>query len=85
MQPNLTGKRLIALCFTLAGLLFLVNPVVRAQAQENVANVTPQDSGEMVPSADDSQNPPTRVARISYMDGSVSMQPGGAGDWGSVP
>ena len=84
MQLNLTGKRLIALCFTLAGLLFLVNPVVRAQAQENVANVNPQDSGEMVPSADDSQNPPTRVARISYMDGSVSMQPGGAGDWGSA-
>jgi len=84
MQHNLTGKRLIALCFALAGLLFLVNPVVRAQAQENVANVTPQDSGEMVPSADDSQNPPTRVARISYMDGSVSLQPGGAGDWGSA-
>jgi hypothetical protein len=84
MQPNLTGKRLISLFFTLAGLLFLVNPVVRAQAQENVANVDPQDTGEMVPSADDSQNPPTRVARISYMDGSVSMQPGGAGDWGSA-
>lgn len=84
MQPNLTGKRLISLFFTLAGLLFLVNPVVRAQAQENVANVDPQDTGEMVPSADDSQNPPTRVARISYMDGSVSMQSGGAGDWGSA-
>ncbi|HEV2103581.1 MAG TPA: DUF6600 domain-containing protein [Candidatus Acidoferrum sp.] len=84
MKPNPTGKRLIALFFTLAGLLFLVNPVVRAQAQENVANVNPQDSGDMVPSADDSQNPPTRVARLSYMDGSVSMQPGGAGDWGTA-
>ena len=84
MKPNLIGQRLTALFFTLAGLLFLVNPVVRAQAQENVADVNPQDSGEMVPSADDSQNPPTRVARLSYMDGSVSMQPGGAGDWGSA-
>jgi len=84
MQPNLTGKRLVALFFALAGLLFLVSPVVRAQAQENVANVNPQDTGEMMPSADDSQNPPTRVARLSYMDGSVSMQPGGAGDWGSA-
>src|SRR5713226_9513217 len=84
MKPNLTGKRLIALFLTLAGLLFLATPAIRAQAQENIANVTPQDNGEMVPSADDSQNPPSRVARLSYMDGSVSMQPGGAGDWGSA-
>jgi len=52
--------------------------------RKNLANVTPQDNGEMVPSADDSQDPPSRVARLSYMDGSVSMQPGGAGDWGSA-
>jgi hypothetical protein len=84
MKPNPIGQRLFALSFILAGLLFLLNPVVRAQAQENVANVNPQDNGEMVPSADDSQNPPTRVARLSYMDGSVSTQPGGAGDWGSA-
>ena len=84
MKPNLTGKRFIALFFSLAGLLFLVTPVLRAQAQENIANVPPQDNGEMVPSADDSQDPPSRVARLSYMDGSVSMQPGGAGDWGSA-
>jgi hypothetical protein len=85
MKPNLTGARLIAMLFTLAGLLFLMNPVIRAQAQENVANVNPQDnSAEMVPSADDSQDPPSRVARLSYLDGSVSMQPGGAGDWGTA-
>jgi len=29
-------------------------------------------------------NPPTRVARISYVEGSVSLQPGGQGDWGSA-
>jgi len=29
-------------------------------------------------------DPPTRVARISYVDGSVSLQPGGQGDWGSA-
>ena len=89
MKPNLTGKRFIALFFTLAGLLFLLTPVLRAQAQENVANVTPQDTppqdnGEMAPSADDTQDPPSRVARMSYMDGSVSMQPGGTGDWGTA-
>jgi hypothetical protein len=84
MKPNLTGKRFVALFFTMAGLLFLVAPVIRAQAQENVANVPPQDNGEMAPSSDDTQDPPSRVARLSYMDGSVSMQSGGAGDWGSA-
>jgi hypothetical protein len=33
---------------------------------------------------DEQQDPPTRVARISYIDGTVSMQPGGEGDWGSA-
>src|SRR6267143_3170470 len=28
--------------------------------------------------------PPTRVARISYVEGSVSLQPGGQGDWGGA-
>jgi hypothetical protein len=84
MKSNLTGKRLVALFFIVAGLLFLVNPVLRAQAQENIANVNPQDNSEMVPSADDTQDPPSRVARLSYLDGSVSMQPGGAGEWGAA-
>jgi uncharacterized membrane protein YgcG len=34
--------------------------------------------------ADEEKDPPTRVARISYVEGSVSMQPGGQGDWGSA-
>jgi hypothetical protein len=33
---------------------------------------------------DEQQDPPTRVARISYIDGTVSMQPGGEGDWGNA-
>jgi hypothetical protein len=32
----------------------------------------------------DEGDPPTRVARISFVDGSVSFQPGGSGDWGSA-
>jgi hypothetical protein len=32
----------------------------------------------------DQGDPPTRVARVSYVDGSVSLQPGGTGDWGSA-
>jgi uncharacterized membrane protein YgcG len=34
--------------------------------------------------ADEEKDPPSRVARISYVDGSVSLQPGGQGDWGSA-
>ncbi len=34
--------------------------------------------------ADEEKDPPTRVARISHVDGSVSLQPGGQGDWGSA-
>ena len=34
--------------------------------------------------ADEEKDPPTRVARISLVDGSVSLQPGGQGDWGAA-
>src|SRR5215472_10603839 len=100
MDSNRTGLRLLAVLFALAGLLFLLTPASWAQAQENIANVnqsdaqapTPDhagvaqapDNAGMAPAPDDSQDPPTRVARISYLDGSVSMQPGGAGDWGAA-
>jgi hypothetical protein len=33
---------------------------------------------------DEEKDPPTRVARISIVEGSVSMQPGGQGDWGEA-
>src|SRR5262249_13225192 len=32
----------------------------------------------------DKADPPTRVARVSYLDGSVSLQAGGQGDWGAA-
>lgn len=34
--------------------------------------------------ANEDRDPPTRVARISYLDGTVSMQPGGEGEWGNA-
>jgi len=33
---------------------------------------------------DPRQDPPSRVARLSYIDGSVSFQPGGQGEWGAA-
>jgi hypothetical protein len=32
----------------------------------------------------DEGDPPSRAARVSFLEGSVSLQPGGAGDWGTA-
>ncbi|HSC44513.1 MAG TPA: DUF6600 domain-containing protein [Candidatus Acidoferrum sp.] len=45
-------------------------------------NGTDADFAE--PNGDPSQDPPSRVARLSYIDGSVSFQPGGQGEWGAA-
>jgi len=85
MKSTFTGKRILASFLSFAGLLFLVSPVLQAQddtAAPPAASAPPASSEPMA--QDDSQNPPSRVARISYLDGSVSMQPGGTGDWGSA-
>jgi uncharacterized protein DUF6600/FecR-like protein len=59
-----------ALLVCVTGLASLAAPKARAQ------DTQVQDSGE--------KDPPSRVARISYLDGTVSMQPGGEGEWGSA-
>src|SRR5204863_3359719 len=48
-------------------ILLLLQTVVLARAQD-------QDQGY-------DQDPPTRAGRISFVQGSVSFQPGGEGDW----
>ncbi len=86
MKSMFTGHRMLASFLSFAGFLFLVSPAVEAQdntsAPPPAASAPPASSEPMA--QDDSQNPPSRVARISYLDGSVSMQPGGTGDWGSA-
>jgi uncharacterized membrane protein YgcG len=71
LKTTLTGKLRLFLLLSLAGLLSFATPNVRAgqSDQSNQGNAG---------------DPPTRVARISYVDGSVSLQPGGEGDWGSA-
>ncbi len=81
MKANLSTKSTTALLLCLAASLFLLAPVVRAQAEDNADNAP---TGDVGPSADDSHDPPSRVARISFTDGSVSLQPGGTGDWGNA-
>ena len=68
LKTALTGKLRLSVLLCLTGLLCFMAPKARAGQS---------DQG-------DAGDPPTRVARISYVDGSVSLQPGGEGDWGSA-
>lgn len=67
-KTTLTGKFRLALLLCLTGLLCFMAPNAPARQSDQT------DAGD----------PPTRVARLSYLDGSVSLQPGGEGDWGSA-
>jgi hypothetical protein len=51
-----------------------------AQDQEPQSAPPPPD-GASAPQSAPQQDPPGRVARLSFFDGSVSFQPGGQGDW----
>jgi len=46
------------------------------QAQNPQGSQTPQDTQDA-----NTPDPPSRVARLNFMDGSVSFQPGGENDW----
>src|ERR1700744_598138 len=83
--------------FWLAGLLCLAlqSPSVRAQDPANSPsyqndpsaqtdqNAPPPPDGQTAPDPN-APDPPSRVARISFLDGAVSFQPGGQGEWGSA-
>jgi hypothetical protein len=53
-------------------------------AQENGAPVGADGTADVDNGSPDAQDPPSRVARLSYFDGSVSFQPGGNGDWAAA-
>jgi hypothetical protein len=83
MKTNSSGKSKpsqkwtlrLALCS--AGLLVaLVTSAPGARAGQNPDQNYDQTS--------DQGDPPSRAARISYVEGSVSLQPGGDGDWGAA-
>jgi hypothetical protein len=76
---------------TLAVLAFLQQSSPGARAQDAQAasdtqtsqtaqSQTAEDQGQNT----DQQDPPTRVARLNYVDGSVSFQPGGENDWATA-
>lgn len=83
------------LALSLAGVLSVGAAGLRAQdapPQDYPQDQTyqGQDQGPQTPDSDinyngdPQQDPPSRVARLSYIDGSVSFQPGGQGDWGAA-
>jgi FecR protein len=83
MKTEFTSKRTLSLFLCLAGLLYFAAPRAGAQQADQPSQPNQVDQADQ-PSASDANDPPTRVARISYLDGSVSLQPGGAGDWGAA-
>src|SRR6202000_836629 len=83
--------------FWLVGLLCLalLSPSVRAQDPSNAPDPNNDPSANIDPNAPappdgqapvdpNAPDPPSRVARISFLDGTVSFQPGGQGEWGSA-
>src|SRR5579862_7465905 len=77
--------RLSMIGFVLAGLLLILQTPVKAGAQDQPSGPDqgPPQASEQAPQPGDApaQDPPSRVARLSYSVGSVSFQPGGEGDW----
>ncbi len=69
-------NKVLAVALTLAGILLMLQVPQRVLAQEPPPPGQPEDQSQAP-----AQDPPSRVARLSYTVGSVSFQPGGEGDW----
>jgi FecR protein len=63
----------------LAGVLLMLHSPATLFAQDQGPDQSVQD--QPGPQDQDTQDPPSRVARMNYTQGSVSFQPGGEGDW----
>ncbi len=71
-----TSKQWWSWAVIVASLAFMVQSPERIKAQDAQVVQDSQDS-----QSTNTQDPPGRVARLNYMDGSVSFQPGGENDW----
>src|SRR5262249_25067189 len=91
-KPLFTKTRFLGL--SLVGLLSIGAVKLFPQDSQNQVNQDPgyqekgqqqlPEDGDINYNDDRQQDPPSRVARLSYIDGSVSFQPGGQGDWGAA-
>jgi hypothetical protein len=83
LKTRLIGKGRLGFVLGLAGLLsFGAATAVRAQDDGYYNSDDSRYRGD--DSRYNDQDPPSRVARLSYLDGSVSFQAGGSGDWGNA-
>jgi hypothetical protein len=64
----------------LASFAFVLQVSTVAKAQQDDANVQDQGQGQDQ-DQDESQDPPGRVARLNFLEGSVSFRPAGEDDW----
>jgi hypothetical protein len=62
-----------------AGLAFTLQSPLGVRAQN--AQAAPSSQGPQEPQNADDRDPPSRVARLNYMEGTVSFQPAGENDW----
>ena len=92
------GKSLLWLCGLLC--FAFLSPTVRAQqappdgdpSQSANQSIDPNgqpgpgdpSAADQAPADPNAPDPPSRVARVSFLDGTVSFQPGGQGEWGSA-
>jgi hypothetical protein len=86
------GEKVMKICkqrwiwaVIVAGLAVMLQAPLGAKAQD--AQVAPDSQAAQAPQGPqdsqdaNAQDPPGRVARLNYMEGSVSFQPGGENDW----
>jgi hypothetical protein len=79
-KTTFTGKGRLGLLLCLTGLLSFSSASVRAR-DHGYGNRYDSRYGR---GGSNDQDPPSRVARLSYFDGSVSFQAGGSGEWGNA-
>ena len=86
MNTRIIFRRSGLLAFSFLFSLWAVS--LRAQdapPQEPQGNYPVQDNGSYdQPDGNPQADPPSRVARLSLIEGSVSFQPGGQGEWGNA-
>jgi hypothetical protein len=79
MKATFAGRSRASVLLCLAGLLFFIAPKARGQEPSDAPG-----GEEPTNAATNQADPPSRVARISYLDGNVSFQPSGTDDWAAA-
>ncbi len=75
-------RRSWAWALVLVSLALLLQPLgARAQDAQGTPDAQPSQNSQNDAQNANAQDPPSRVARLNYVEGSVSFQPGGENDW----